>query len=115
MEATNNLNAINQIGGETGTPNKPWQLTFSFGAELETNVLEIWRGSGENAAAAQKAFMHRCKVIRLCNHLQPNYFRFRQILKLSKARMRMKKWLQQHFRHFTCLRQMGPGDITKSC
>lgn len=75
MEATNNLNAINQIGGETGTPNKPWQLTFSFGAELETNVLEIWRGSGENAAAAQKAFMHRCKVIRLFNHLQPNYAR----------------------------------------
>uniref|UniRef100_A0A183C9I6 fructose-bisphosphate aldolase n=1 Tax=Globodera pallida TaxID=36090 RepID=A0A183C9I6_GLOPA len=42
--ATKNLNAINKIGGKTGTNLKPWQLTFCFGPALQANVMEIWKG-----------------------------------------------------------------------
>uniref|UniRef100_A0A914HTM9 fructose-bisphosphate aldolase n=1 Tax=Globodera rostochiensis TaxID=31243 RepID=A0A914HTM9_GLORO len=60
--ATKNLNAINIIGGKTGTNLKPWQLTFCFGRALQANVMEIWKGFGENVGAAQKQFFHRARA-----------------------------------------------------
>ncbi|KAL3091671.1 hypothetical protein niasHS_005877 [Heterodera schachtii] len=60
--ATNNLNSINKIGGQTGSKTKPWQLTFCFGRALQENVMEIWKGFGENVGAAQKQFLHRAKA-----------------------------------------------------
>ncbi|KAL3072379.1 hypothetical protein niasHT_034063 [Heterodera trifolii] len=60
--ATNNLNAINKIGGQTASKTKPWQLTFCFGRALQENVMEIWKGFGENVGAAQKQFLHRAKA-----------------------------------------------------
>ena len=41
VEATENLNAINQIGG-------PWPLSFSYGRALQASALgDVGRGPGE--------------------------------------------------------------------
>ena len=37
VEATENLNAINQLGG-------PWPLSFSYGRALQASALEVWGG-----------------------------------------------------------------------
>ena len=58
VEATRNLNAMNQLGGA------PWELSFSFGRALQAPALQAWAGSAENGPAAQKALLHRA----LCNH-----------------------------------------------
>lgn len=55
-QATENLAAINQIGG-------PWQLSYSFGRALQNEALAAWAGSQENVASAQKAFVERCKKV----------------------------------------------------
>ncbi len=55
VEATENLNAINQIGG-------PWPLSFSYGRALQQSVLQEWRGEAGNAEAAQAAFIHRARM-----------------------------------------------------
>jgi len=54
--STNNLAAINMIGG-------PWQLSYSFGRALQGEALEIWAGKTENLQAAQKAFLERAKKV----------------------------------------------------
>ena len=54
--ATDNLKAINQIGG-------PWQLGFSFARALQDEPLTIWAGKDENVEAAQKAFLERAKKV----------------------------------------------------
>jgi fructose-bisphosphate aldolase class I len=55
VEATENLNAINQIGG-------PWPLSFSYGRALQASALEAWAGDTGNAEAAQAAFVHRARM-----------------------------------------------------
>jgi fructose-bisphosphate aldolase, class I len=42
VQATENLNAINQIGG-------PWALSFSYGRALQASALEAWKGDPANA------------------------------------------------------------------
>lgn len=56
--ATDNLQAINNIGGS-------WQLSFSFARALQGEVLEIWHGQDENVTSAQKAFLEVTKKVSL--------------------------------------------------
>jgi fructose-bisphosphate aldolase, class I len=55
VEATENLNAINQIGG-------PWALSFSYGRALQQSALSAWGGDAGNVEAAQEAFVHRARM-----------------------------------------------------
>ena len=55
VQATENLNAVNRIGG-------PWALSFSYGRALQASALEAWAGDHENAEAAQAAFIHRARM-----------------------------------------------------
>jgi fructose-bisphosphate aldolase class I len=55
VEATENLNAINQIGG-------PWALSFSYGRALQASALAAWSGDPANAEAAPAAFVHRARM-----------------------------------------------------
>lgn len=59
-ESTANLNAINQL-----TARASWQLSLSFGRALQQPALLAWKGSMENAAAAQQALLKRARL----NHL----------------------------------------------
>ncbi len=54
-EATENLNAMNNLGGN------PWQLSFSFGRALQEPVLKTWRGNPGSVQAAQQAFYDLCR------------------------------------------------------
>ncbi|PUZ59997.1 hypothetical protein GQ55_4G087700 [Panicum hallii var. hallii] len=56
-EATQNLNAMNKL-----EVLKPWTLSFSFGRALQQSTLKKWLGKKENVAAAQAAFVVRCKA-----------------------------------------------------
>jgi fructose-bisphosphate aldolase class I len=55
VQATENLNAINQVGG-------PWALSFSYGRALQQSALSAWSGDPGNADAAQAAFLHRARM-----------------------------------------------------
>jgi fructose-bisphosphate aldolase class I len=55
VEATENLNAVNRIGG-------PWPLSFSYGRALQQSALTAWAGVPENAEAAQASFAHRARM-----------------------------------------------------
>ncbi len=55
VEATENLNAINQVGG-------PWPLSFSYGRALQASALAEWAGDAANADAAQAVFVHRARM-----------------------------------------------------
>lgn len=55
--ATDHLNAINVIGIKY-----PWQLSFSYGRALQAPVLAAWKGEESNVAAAQRAFLKRCRL-----------------------------------------------------
>jgi len=55
VEATENLNAINQVGG-------PWRLSFSYGRALQASALTTWGGDSANVEAAQEAFLHRARM-----------------------------------------------------
>lgn len=59
-EATANLNALNQIRG-----NSPWQLSFSYARALQEPTLKAWSGRTGNAPAAQAIFLTRARL----NHL----------------------------------------------
>lgn len=54
-EATENLNAINQLHG-------PWQLTISYGRALQAPVLQVWKGDAGNCEAAQAALLKRARL-----------------------------------------------------
>lgn len=54
-QATAHLNAMNALG------RFPWELSFSYGRALQEPVLQAWKGEPGNAAAAQAAFLHRCR------------------------------------------------------
>ena len=53
--ATAHLNEMNKLGGG------PWELSFSYGRALQAPTLKAWGGKPENAAAGQKAFLHRAR------------------------------------------------------
>jgi fructose-bisphosphate aldolase class I len=55
VEATENLNAINKLGG-------PWPLSFSYGRALQASALAAWGGEAANAESAQAAFAHRARM-----------------------------------------------------
>jgi fructose-bisphosphate aldolase class I len=55
VEATENLNAINRIGG-------PWPLSFSYGRALQASALQAWAGEPGNAEAAQALYVHRARM-----------------------------------------------------
>jgi fructose-bisphosphate aldolase, class I len=55
VQATENLNAINQIGG-------PWPLSFSYGRALQASALAAWGGDPANAEAGQAAYAHRARM-----------------------------------------------------
>jgi len=54
-EATENLNAINKIGG-------PWSLSFSFERALEDIAMTAWKKDHSNIQAVQEAFYQRAKL-----------------------------------------------------
>lgn len=56
-EATQNLNAINQVEGK-----KPWALSFSYGRALQASVLKAWQGKKEKVGDAQKEFLARASA-----------------------------------------------------
>lgn len=66
-EATQNLNAINQLGG-------PWQLSISYGRALQQPVLQAWQGKAENTEAAQIALLKRARLNSLARqgHYRPD-------------------------------------------
>ena len=55
VEATENLNAINRVGG-------PWPLSFSYGRALQASALAAWNGDAANVEAAQSVFVHRARM-----------------------------------------------------
>jgi fructose-bisphosphate aldolase class I len=55
VEATENLNAINRVGG-------PWPLSFSYGRALQASALKAWAGDASSAETAQAAFVHRARM-----------------------------------------------------
>ena len=55
VEATENLNAINRLGG-------PWPLSFSYGRALQASALAAWGGDTANVDAGQAAFLHRSRM-----------------------------------------------------
>ena len=55
VEATENLNAINRVGG-------PWPLSFSYGRALQGSALQAWGGETDNVDAGQDAFLHRARM-----------------------------------------------------
>lgn len=61
--ATENLSAINKIGG-------PWQLSYSFARALQGEALDLWAGKDENIQEAQKVFAERGKKVSLARHGQ---------------------------------------------
>ena len=54
--ATVHLNALNARGPH------PWPLSFSYGRALQAAALKAWRGSPQNLAGAQHAFLHRARM-----------------------------------------------------
>ncbi len=63
VNSTVHLNAINRCPGP-----KPWALSFSFGRALQASVLKAWKGSPDNVAAAQAAFLKRARVSPVSDH-----------------------------------------------
>jgi hypothetical protein len=55
VEATENLNAINRLGG-------PWPLSFSYGRALQASALKAWGGEPANVEVAQSALLHRARM-----------------------------------------------------
>jgi fructose-bisphosphate aldolase class I len=55
-EATANLDAINKRGPH------PWAISFSYGRALQAPALAAWRGQDAQAAAGQKAYLHRARM-----------------------------------------------------
>jgi len=54
--ATENLNAIAQMGGQ------PWPITFSYSRAIEEPFLTTWQGKPENGKEAQKMLLHVCQM-----------------------------------------------------
>jgi fructose-bisphosphate aldolase, class I len=59
-ESTVNLDAINRLANDVGAP---WELTFSYGRGLQAAPQRAWAGRPENVGAAQRAFLHRARMV----------------------------------------------------
>lgn len=59
QEATENLNAINQLAP------LPWEMSYSFGRALQASALAAWQGEAGYKEAAQQAFIQRSKLTSL--------------------------------------------------
>lgn len=46
----------------SAVPNRPWQVTFSFGRALVSAALHTWAGEAANVSAAQQRLLENCKV-----------------------------------------------------
>lgn len=57
VDATVNLNAINQYDGR-----KPWPLTFSYGRALQASVLKAWKGQEASFKAGQNELLKRVRA-----------------------------------------------------
>jgi len=57
-QATANLSAMNAMATV-----HPWQLSYSYGRALQDEALRAWKGKAENVGAAQKAFLHRSRMV----------------------------------------------------
>ncbi|WJW76341.1 fructose-bisphosphate aldolase class I [Thiohalobacter sp. IOR34] len=57
-QATANLDAMSRLRDRT----HPWELSFSYARALQHPAMDIWAGRPENAAAAQRAFLKRCRL-----------------------------------------------------
>lgn len=55
MEATLNLNAMNQSS-------HPWHVSFSYARALQNTCLKTWGGRPENVKAAQDALILRARA-----------------------------------------------------
>jgi fructose-bisphosphate aldolase, class I len=55
VQATENLNAINRIGG-------PWALSYSYGRALQASALQAWGGDPASVEAGQAVFLHRARM-----------------------------------------------------
>ena len=58
-EATVNLDAINRLAQAEGAP---WELSYSYGRGLQAAPQKAWAGKAENVAAAQAAYLERCRA-----------------------------------------------------
>ena len=56
IEATENLDQMNKIGGF------PWNLSFSYGRALQASALKVWSGEKNNEELASNAFEHRARM-----------------------------------------------------
>lgn len=56
VQATQNLNAINQLGPH------PWQVSFSFGRALQNSALKAWAGDPAKVVDGQKALLRRAQA-----------------------------------------------------
>jgi fructose-bisphosphate aldolase, class I len=56
VEATQNLNAIAQVGPH------PWHVSFSYGRALQDAALKTWAGDANKVVDAQKALLRRAKA-----------------------------------------------------
>jgi fructose-bisphosphate aldolase class I len=63
VEATENLNAINQIKS-----NAPWQLSISYGRALQQPALKAWDGKDENRVVMQQALLKRAQMNSLAHN-----------------------------------------------
>jgi len=63
VEATENLNAINQMKG-----NAPWQLSISYGRALQQPALKAWDGKDENRVVMQQALLKRAQMNSLAHN-----------------------------------------------
>lgn len=55
-QATLHLSEMNKI------PEHPWKLSYSYGRALQEPVLLAWKGTVENVALAQQAFLKRARL-----------------------------------------------------
>jgi fructose-bisphosphate aldolase class I len=46
----------------SAVPDRPWDVTFSFGRALVSAALHTWAGEAANAAAAQEALLDNCRA-----------------------------------------------------
>jgi fructose-bisphosphate aldolase class I len=56
IQATQNLNAINQTGAH------PWQISFSFGRALQDSALKAWAGDPAKVQDGQRALLRRAQA-----------------------------------------------------
>ncbi|MDE2311656.1 MAG: fructose-bisphosphate aldolase class I [Patescibacteria group bacterium] len=56
LQATENLNAMHQLG------QLPWPVTFSYARALQDGATKTWKGNPDNLLAAQRVFLHRAKM-----------------------------------------------------